>query len=539
MNLFKKHKLKAQTTDESLVMYSLGGDRDAFCQIVDRYQNLLCSLAYSSVGQVQLSEDLAQETFIEAWKSLANLEDPNKLKAWLCGILRFRVSAHFRKSSKQPSDLADEYTQDNEVVDQNSELEQKHINQQQQDLMWQVLSEIDETYREPLVLFYRQQQSIEKVASELDLSTDTVKQRLSRGRKLLKEAMSEFVEEGLKGTTPSLVFTVGVMAAISTLAPSAKAATLTAGAVKSTSILKLSTLATLLAVFSGLISSFFGLRAALDQSRTKRERRLAFKVVFGFMALAGLYVIGILLFRYWAISTQEAVLALTIMAHLLVSAYVLGNIVLVRFMFKATRALRARERIFEPEAFNNETDKPKSKRREFRSKASLLGVPLLHVQFGMSEHQDKPTFAWVAAGSQAYGLLIAWGGLAVAPISVGIVSVGIFTVGNLGVGLFATGAAAIGVVAFGASAIGYKAYASLTALGWESAISNGFSVAKEAAIGPIAYAEYVNNSIAAELSNLQLLGNYYSWLLLVIAFIVIIPSALHAKKVRQRMRVKS
>ena len=538
MKLFKKHKLKAQSTDESLVMYSLGGDRDAFCQIVDRYQNLLCSIAYSSVGQVQLSEDLAQETFIEAWKSLANLEDPNKLKAWLCGILRFRISAHFRKSSKQPSDLAEEYTQENEVVDHNSELEQKHINQQQQDLMWQVLSEIDETYREPLVLFYRQQQSIDKVASELDLTTDTVKQRLSRGRKLLKEAMSEFVEEGLKSTTPSLVFTTGVMAVISTLAPSAKAASITAGAVKGSSVMKLSALATVLAVFSGLISSFFGLRAALDQSRTERERKLAIRVVVSFLALAGLYVVGILGFRHWALITQDAAVAITVMAHVLVFAYVLGNMALVRFMFSAMRTLRARERIFEPEAFNHETDNPESKRREYRSRHSLLGVPLFHFQFGMSEHQDKPAFGWVAGGSQAYGLLFAWGGVAVAPISVGILSVGIVTVGNIGIGLFATGTAALGVVAFGASAIGYKAYASLTSLGWESAISNGFSVAKEAAIGPVAYAEQMNNSIAAELSNLQLIGNNYSWLLMIIAIVVIVPSALHAKNVRQRMRVK-
>ena len=538
MNLFRKHKLKGKVTDGSLVMYSLGGDRDAFCQIVDRYQNLLCSLAYSSVGQVQLSEDIAQETFIEAWKSLANLEDPSKLKAWLCGILRFKVSAHFRKSSKQPNDLADEYTEDNDVVDHNAELEQSHINQQQQDLMWQVLSEIDETYREPLVLFYRQQQSIEKVASELDLTTDTVKQRLSRGRKLLKDAMSDFVEKGLKGTTPSLVFTAGVMTAIGTLAPSAKAATLAAGAAKSTSIIKLSTLATFLAVSSGLISSFFGLRAALDQSRTKRERQLAVKVVFSFLALTALLVCSVLGFKHWALSVEEVKLTLTLVAQVVVLAYVLGNLVLVRFMFNAVRTLRAHERIFEPEAFKHDTDKLASKQRELRSKTTLFGVPLFHFQFGMPEHSYQPAFAWVAAGSRAYGLLMAWGGVAVAPISVGILSIGIFTIGNVGIGLFAIGTAAIGFVAFGASSIAYKAYASLSSLGWESAFSNGFSVAKQAAIGPIAYAEQVNNSLAAEVGNLQILDSGHSWLLMIVAFIVIVPSVLHAKKVKQRMRMK-
>lgn len=538
MNLFKKHKLKTQTTDESLVMYSLGGDRDAFCQIVDRYQNLLCSLAYSSVGQVQLSEDLAQETFIEAWKSLANLEDPSKLKAWLCGILRFRISAHFRKSYKQPTDQADEYSEDHAIADENAELEQTHINEQQQALMWQVLSGIHETYREPLVLFYREQQSIEKVASELDLTTDTVKQRLSRGRKLLKEAMSDFVEDGLKRTTPSLVFTVGVMTAISTLAPPAKAATLATGAVKGSSMIKLSTLATLLAAFSGVISSFFGLQAALDQSRTQRERRLAFKIVFSFLALAVVYVSGVYLLRYLALKTTGSTFAFSIAAHLLVLGYLAANVWLVSSIFKAIPTLRARERIFEPSAFHAELDAPDSRKREFLSKRKLFGIPLFHFQFGMPEHNDKPAFGWVAGGSHAYGLLVAWGGIAVAPISVGIISFGIFTVGTVGVGLLATGAVAVGVVAFGASAFAYKAYASMTALGWESAFSNGFSMAKEAAIGPIAHAQHVNNSVAADISNLQLLGNSYTGVLFIIAVFVIVPSALHAKKVRQRMRVK-
>ena len=45
----------AHTDDATLVMYSLGGDRDAFCEIVSRYQNLLCSLAYSAVGDISLT----------------------------------------------------------------------------------------------------------------------------------------------------------------------------------------------------------------------------------------------------------------------------------------------------------------------------------------------------------------------------------------------------------------------------------------------------------------------------------------------------
>src|SRR6476646_2600121 len=68
--------------DAELVARSLEGNRDAFRQIVERHQSLLCALAYSALGNVAQSEDLAQETFLTAWKQLADLREPLKLRAW-------------------------------------------------------------------------------------------------------------------------------------------------------------------------------------------------------------------------------------------------------------------------------------------------------------------------------------------------------------------------------------------------------------------------------------------------------------------------
>jgi DNA-directed RNA polymerase specialized sigma24 family protein len=56
--------------DAELVAESLAGNRDAFGQIIARYQSLVCSLAYSGTGSLSQSEDLAQETFVVAWASL-------------------------------------------------------------------------------------------------------------------------------------------------------------------------------------------------------------------------------------------------------------------------------------------------------------------------------------------------------------------------------------------------------------------------------------------------------------------------------------
>ena len=65
-----------EQNDAELVAESLDGSRDAFRRIVERYQTLICSLAYSATGNVSRSEDMAQETFIAAWKQLGALRDP-------------------------------------------------------------------------------------------------------------------------------------------------------------------------------------------------------------------------------------------------------------------------------------------------------------------------------------------------------------------------------------------------------------------------------------------------------------------------------
>ena len=516
-------------------MASLGGDRDAFCEIVSRYQNLLCSLAYSSVGDIKHSEDIAQEVFVEAWKKLDSLLAPEKLKSWLCGILRFKLSHHRRKEEKQPLKDADEI-ENADFQAKDSEMDNAAIREQEQALLWKALDKMDDIYREPLILFYREQNSVEHVALELDLSEDTIKQRLSRGRKLLQKSMIKYVEDALVKSKPGAGFTAAVLLAISGIAPPVKAAALGAGAVKTGSLFNLASVLTLLVAFSGVISSFFGLKAVLVQSRTQREWQQAIKIVVLFMLFAVVFVIGMMILKTLALSYYDYASAFTIAAQLLALTFVASYLALVDYMFKAMRKLRFQERLLYPEAFLGQADQKNAKQREFKSQFMLFGIPLFHFQFSKPEMGDKPAFGWIAGGNVAYGLIFAWGGVAVAPVSVGIISFGVISIGGLGFGLVGIGVVAIGVIGFGASAIAYKAYASLSALGWESALSGGFATAKEAAIGAIAQGVQVNNEAAAQITNLTGLNQNYLWILAVIAALVIIPAVWHSHKVRQRMK---
>lgn len=292
-----------QTTefdDAELVAKSLGGNRDAFRQIVERYQTLISSLAYCATGNMSQSEDLAQETFVSAWKQLANLREPAKLRPWLCGITRFLISKEFRRQGREPDHAAESLEAVDEWVSPEPLPPDQAISEEEKVILWRSLERIPEIYREPLVLFYREHQSIETVAHCLELSEDAVKQRLSRGRKLLQEQFLAFVAGALKQTTPGKTFTLGVMASLPLLAASAKAATATATATKGGAVAKatgagafLQTLAALSPIL--LLGGFFGFKMGGDARRSSQQRESVatfWRIVVG--SLAAFVVLPIL-----------------------------------------------------------------------------------------------------------------------------------------------------------------------------------------------------------------------------------------------------
>src|SRR5712675_2050284 len=149
------------SSDSELVIQSLAGDRDAFDRIVTRYQTLLCSLAYSATGSLSQSEDLAQETFITAWKQLADLREPEKLRSWLCRISRNLTYDALRKQGREPIHKAEPLEAIQESPAPEPLPSDYMISREEEAILWRSIERIPESYREPLVLYYREHQSVE------------------------------------------------------------------------------------------------------------------------------------------------------------------------------------------------------------------------------------------------------------------------------------------------------------------------------------------------------------------------------------------
>ena len=192
-------------------------DGDTFERFVARSQSMVCAVAYSAIGDRALSEEVAQEAFLIAWRALPTLREPQMLPAWLCGIVR-RVAANVRRKRRwEVTTMAIPEHTPSTAANPLDEL----LTREEEELAARALGGLAEKYREPLVLFYRGEQSVREVAAALALSEDAVKQRLSRGRKLLKQS-AERVERVLRATRPGAAFTAATVAAF--LAAKASAA---------------------------------------------------------------------------------------------------------------------------------------------------------------------------------------------------------------------------------------------------------------------------------------------------------------------------
>lgn len=482
--------------DAGLVAASLAGDREAFGQIVTRYQSLICSLAYSATGSLGASEDLAQETFITAWKHLRHLRERHKLKAWLCGIARNRINNLFRREGREPLRAAAPL----EAIAESAAAEplphDQTISREEEAILWRSLERIPELYREPLVLFYREHQSIETVAERLDLTEDAVKQRLSRGRKLLQEQVLAFVEGALARTNPGRAFTLGVLAALPlALTSTAKAATFAAAAkgggkaVGATGLLGV-----LLSPLMVLLGNYFSYRMGLAEARSEEERR-------GVKALYRNALIGSLALSFVLLGALRFTLDESIRARIhfgdAIATWFGGFVVfyiLLLFGFAFAGMPRRRAQLRTRLAEENHGEFPPAA-FEYCSKLTFLGLPLLNVRLGdRFDVLRGPVKGWIAVGNCAVGGLFAFGGVVAAPICIGGIALGLLSMGGIVIGAGVLGALAAGGYAMGGVALGWEAMGGC-ALGWHTA-TGSFAFAHDFAAGYIAHAAQANSDAA-------------------------------------------
>ncbi|MCW3171165.1 sigma-70 family RNA polymerase sigma factor [Shewanella subflava] len=153
-----------------------------------RYDSLVRALhtdifryAFWLCGDKHVAEDITQETFLRAWRSLDSLNDDKAAKAWLITILRRENARRFERKQFDYSDVEQEQLEDVFSSSTEDETEQYWLRRQ--------IAKLDIEYREPLLLQLIGGFSGDEIADMLALNRNTVMTRLFRARNQLKDAL--------------------------------------------------------------------------------------------------------------------------------------------------------------------------------------------------------------------------------------------------------------------------------------------------------------------------------------------------------------
>jgi RNA polymerase sigma-70 factor (ECF subfamily) len=178
--------------EQALVEKCRQGDRAAFEELVRRTARLVYARAYMETGDVHRAEDLVQETYLIAWRSIGRMTDPSGLRPWLMSILHSALVDSIRRDNRKKRKgvqadgavmlrLADASPTPDESAQANEERQR----------VLSALRSMPAEYRQVLMLRYLGGADYETIARQLALSNGSLRGLLSRGMAMLRQQLVE------------------------------------------------------------------------------------------------------------------------------------------------------------------------------------------------------------------------------------------------------------------------------------------------------------------------------------------------------------
>ena len=184
--------------DNEIISRVLKGEQNAYAELVNRYQAYVFTLVLRMIKSREDAEEVAQDVFIKAYRSLADFRGESKFSTWLYTIANTTSITFLRKKKLEVHSLDNEKVF--EVADsRDSGLRANMVEQKSRvNMVNKAIAMLSPDDAEIITLFYKAEQNLEEISRILRLETNTVKVRLHRARTRLKEKMEKNFSEEVK-----------------------------------------------------------------------------------------------------------------------------------------------------------------------------------------------------------------------------------------------------------------------------------------------------------------------------------------------------
>lgn len=187
----------SEPSDEVLVAAAVDGDERAFEQLVERYQARLVNFLYRKVGNRESAHDLAQEVFIKVYGALDRFDPRYKFSTWM---FRIGQNAAIDSLRRRRVKLVQPVWEDDSGEERDREFESEgpdpydtSRNLERNRAIRRAIANLPDEYRELIEMRHYAEMSYAEIAELTELPLGTVKNKLFRGRNLLKDVLVEYL----------------------------------------------------------------------------------------------------------------------------------------------------------------------------------------------------------------------------------------------------------------------------------------------------------------------------------------------------------
>ena len=189
--------------DAALMLRARRGDRAAFSGLVDKYKQPVMNFIHRSLRDEAEAEDLAQNVFLQAWKSRGRYRQTAKFSTWLFTIARNLCLNEIRRRSRHPAESIEEEHAEHEDQPHRQYEDRSQMAPPEQLLQGELARKIEEALaglpenqRTAILLCRQDELSYEEIAEVLDCSLSATKSLIHRGRETLKEKLKPYLQTG-------------------------------------------------------------------------------------------------------------------------------------------------------------------------------------------------------------------------------------------------------------------------------------------------------------------------------------------------------
>ena len=189
--------------DAVLMLRVKRGDRAAFAELVEKYKQPVMNFVFRSLRDEIEAEDLAQNVFLQVYKSRSRYKQTAKFSTWLFTIARNLCLNELRRRSRHPAESIEETQAEHEDQPQRQYEDKSQLAPPEQLLQGELsrkieeaLADLPENQRSAILLCRREDLSYEEIAGILKCSLSATKSLIHRGRETLKEKLKRYLHTG-------------------------------------------------------------------------------------------------------------------------------------------------------------------------------------------------------------------------------------------------------------------------------------------------------------------------------------------------------